>query len=188
MPTINVQLSVTGIYFGTPTSKNPKFTVPVTFSGVSPTVKNVMDAAVLAVKNNKYPNASMFSYGTNSSGAIQSISVSYTASPRRPSPFPVPGPGFYSLYETLNRPPFDTVLQYYHYRPTTVSGRPALIQLNIDAVPTLFNRPPTTPILNGDVIIWRLVTIETGPLSSVRGLQAASSSSEAILASMDAET
>ena len=188
---INVQLSVTGLYFGTPSSTNPKFIVPVPIASFGPTivtVKSVMDKAVKMVAAGGYPNASMFTYTTNSGGEVQSISVNYTKSPRKPSTSPSPLPGLYSLNETLNKPPFDTVLQYYHYRPTTVNGKSALIQLNIDAVPTLFSKPPTTPIINGDVIIWRMVTIETGPLSTVKGFQGALKSSEAIMAAMDQET
>jgi hypothetical protein len=194
---INVQLSVTGLYFGTPSSTNPKFIVPVSIGdpfAIPPspptivTVKSVMDKAVKMVAAGKYPNASMFTYTTNSGGEVQSISVNYTKSPRKPSTSPSPLPGLYSLNETLNQPPFDTVLQYYHYRPTKVNGKSALIQLNIDAVPTLFSNPPTTQIIDGDVIIWRMVTIETGPLSTVKGFQSALKSSEAIMAAMDQET
>ena len=188
---INVQLSVTGLYFGTPSSTNPKFIVPVLLrNGPTPvtiTVKSVMDAAVKKVASGGYPNASMFTYTTNSGGGVQSISVNYTKSPRIPSTSPSPLPGLYSLNETLNKPPFDTVLQYYHYRPTTVNGKPALIQLNIDAVPTLFSKF-SGGFSDGDVIIWRMVTIETGPLSTVKGFQSALKSSEAIMAAMDQET
>ena len=172
--TISVQLSVTGIYFGTPTSTNPKFTVTIPDN---PTVKDVMDAAVAQVAAGGYPGASMFNYMAMGS-YLQSISVNYTAPPKSSV-----AAGFYQLQQTTDSP-LEEILQYYHYRPTTVNKNAALIQLNIDNAETPFTDPPTEPILSGDVIIWRRVTIQNAPTPQSFAYRAAVKNSNLMVAAM----
>ena len=170
---IQVGLKVTGIYFGTNYSLNSNFQVTVPDA---PTVKDVMDAAVVAVGAGAYPGATFFNY-TDNMVYVNSISVNYDVPPAPTLPMgPSPAAVFYTLLQQSGLP-YDQALQYYHYRPTTLDdGTYALIQLNITNDVLSYVKSPAQPILDGDIIAWRLVTIETAPLPSARGIGSAAKS------------
>lgn len=173
---INVELRVTGIYFGSPLAVKNLQTITVTVP-YNPTVKDVMDAAVAMFPTSAIPEVKLFSYSftpsfaNNKLESVNRITIYYNKPPLDPSKiqggfFP-PEAGLYVLDDELGTP-YDKSLQYYHYRKTTVDKKDALIQLNIKSHFKAFNTPPDQPIEDGDLIVWRLVVIENSPLRSLR--------------------
>jgi len=168
---INVGLRITGIYFGSPKSANGVIMVSVP---EAPTVKQVLDAAVSLVNASGVPGTSLFTYtpvDPTPMDDVHSFTVVYTEPPIKPNPktpeaIQQPA-GMYVLNDKLDSP-YEQSLQYYHCRHIQVNGNPALIQLNIQGDFRSFTQQPEEPIVDGDIIIWRMVTIENAPIPSKR--------------------
>lgn len=178
------QLRVVGSYFGSPITAKPEFgngysvTGPIVVDipgATAPSISQVMDEVMNLANNNGIPNCSGMLYnsarpaGEGSTENLYSIILGYTLDPvSRQS-----GDFIYYLQEDLTGTNYDQVLQYYLYDvPNPGDATASISQVNRagDRVPfsqPISNIPGFTYDPNGTYyIVWRLVTIATGPTRS----------------------
>ena len=154
---IKVNVRVVGIYFGS--SSNP-LTVEVPDN---PTVSQIMEAASNAAANGQFPNISGMTYSPDNPAVgsgqdMDSVSVVFENDFDSPSGTHLQA-GVYKLSESSGNP--YSVLQYYIFNQDFVQ-----LNNNNDFVP--FSDQPTEPIQNGYTVIWRQVSIASGPIQGAK--------------------
>jgi hypothetical protein len=168
---INVKFRVVGIYLGCfpgdPNSSTGQITVQV---NDNPTVYDVMKAVALKVASGGFPGVELFGFNPSPASQgqeIQSISVEYSVKPRKNRPY---APGVYILEDSRGSNP-NRVLQYYIMDANGV-------QKNRNNDTAVFTLPPDVPIVDGDTVLWRQVSICMGPNGGFRSTSLAKRSLE----------
>ncbi|MFK7786133.1 MAG: hypothetical protein AB8B56_13510 [Crocinitomicaceae bacterium] len=154
---ITVNLRVVGIYFGN--SLNP---VQVSVDE-NPTVSQIMEAASQLADAGEIKNVSGLSYTPNnpsigSSQDMSEVSVIYNDGFTSPSGTELEG-GTYQLQDTSGNP--YTTLQYYIFDEDFVQ-----VNRNNEFVP--FSNYPDEEIKDGYTIVWRQVSIASGPIEGAK--------------------
>ena len=164
---MKIKLRVVGAFFGASPGVGRNVTTDK-FSGTNGevildlpdgaviTVADVMKKASADAAAGLIPNVSVFNYGPTNplpGQFLQDITIVYTKLPPKVTGT---GPGPYVLKLVDSAVGLAShELQYYHYRE---SGSD-YIQLNKDNVTKTFSESPQTPLVDGDSIVWRQVTI-----------------------------
>ncbi|MEM1181597.1 MAG: hypothetical protein AAGM22_24855 [Acidobacteriota bacterium] len=157
MSEISVRFRIVGIYFGA-TYKNAvtqeiKVSVPA-----NPTVAQVMEAAALEAVRGQIPGVTSFLFSPAAPTPdefCESVSVDYNKSPngRLDS-------GLYRLQQSEEAFQ-EQILQYYIFDEN-------FVQKNTKNEQAPFGGPPPVEIEDGDLVLWRMVTIATKPINSSR--------------------
>ncbi len=156
---ITVNVRVVGIYLG-----NSVTPVRVTVND-NPTVAEIMTEVAFAASRGQIPNVFGFTYSPfnpprNSNVDMDSATVGFNNSFRSPSGTPLPG-GVYQLRDADGNP--STVLQYYLFDTNFVQ-----VNRNNQFIPFSNVLPPELQIQDGWTVIWRQVSIATGPIQSAK--------------------
>ena len=152
----NIGFRVTGMYLGASDSVTGEIRVDIDKD--NPTVYDVMVAVVHKVKNGDVPGVSEFSFTPTfprPKDGLDSITVNYTQPPKTQY-----SPGTYFLADTESGNPAQ-VFQYYIFDKD-------FKQKNNNGVSKRFNEAPDKPIVEGDTIVWRQLSILQGPIESPR--------------------
>ncbi|MEM1206924.1 MAG: hypothetical protein AAGN66_27070 [Acidobacteriota bacterium] len=141
------------MYFGSANSVTETVTVEV---DDNPTVAQIMTEVARKTATGGVPGVSQFSFSplTPAPGEdLNSITVNYTDPPKRGLP-----PGNYFLGTDLAGNPQE-IWQYYIFNKGFEQ-----VNRNNNFIP--FSDPPEQPIEDGYTVIWRRVSILTGPSQS----------------------
>ena len=124
--------------------------------GAGVTVADVMAKASADAAAGLIPNVAAFTYTPTNplpGQFLKEITIVYTKLPPKVTGT---GPGPYVLKLVDSAAALAShELQYYHYRERESD----YIQLNKNNVTTTFGEPPQEPLVDGDSIVWRQVTI-----------------------------
>jgi len=119
------------------------------------TIADVMKKASADAAAGLIPNVSVFNYSPNAplpGEGLKEITIVYTKLPPKVNGT---GPGPYVLKLSDSTELTSHELQYYHYREQGSD----YVQLNKNNVTSAFCVPPESPLVDGDSIVWRQVTI-----------------------------
>jgi hypothetical protein len=119
------------------------------------TIADVMKKASADAAAGLIPNVSVFTYSPNnpaSGEGLKEIIIVYTKKPPQVNPLGT-GPYVFKLTDSAGLTSHE--LQYYHYRQKGTD----YVQLNKNNVTSSFSDEPESPLINGDSIVWRQVTI-----------------------------